>query len=315
MLSTGKPHTDIQSETWFDALLPASARPYTRLARLDRPIGAWLLFIPGLWSIWIAGGAGEFDAYGFAILPTLLWLTLLFLVGAVVMRAAGCVVNDLWDEDLDRQVSRTAGRPLASGALRRRHALIFLACLLLIGLVIVLMMKPVVFWLALLSLVFVGLYPLAKRVTHWPQAMLGLTFNFGALMGAAAVLGAVPVWALVLYAGCFLWTIGYDTIYAHQDREDDISVGVKSTALLFGEKTKPIIRALYVGAVLAWGCALWLAGAGVLAWMGLLAAAATLVWQVRSVDIHAPDKCLMLFKFSAWTGWVWGVGLVLDFII
>ena len=115
MLSTGKPHTDIQSETWFDALLPASARPYTRLARLDRPIGAWLLFIPGLWSIWIAGGAGEFDANGVAILPTLLWLTLLFLVGAIVMRAAGCVVNDLWDEDLDRQVSRTAGRPLASG--------------------------------------------------------------------------------------------------------------------------------------------------------------------------------------------------------
>ena len=155
------------------------------------------------------------------------------------------------------------------------HALIFLACLLLIGLVIVLMMKQVVFWLALLSLVFVGLYPLAKRVTHWPQAMLGLTFNFGALMGASAVLGVVPVWALVLYAGCFLWTIGYDTIYAHQDREDDISVGVKSTALLFGEKTKPIIRALYVGAVLAWGCALWLAWAGVLAWMGLIAAAAT----------------------------------------
>ena len=242
-------------------------------------------------------------------------VNLLFLVGAIVMRAARCVVKDLCDEDLDRQVSRTAGRPLASGALRRRHALIFLACLLLIGLVIVLMMKPVVFWLALLSLVFVGLYPLAKRVTHWPQAMLGLTFNFGALMGVSAVLGVVPVWALVLYAGCFLWTIGYDTIYAHQDREDDISVGVKSTALLFGEKTKPIIRALYVGAVLAWGCALWLAGAGVLAWIGLIAAAATLVWQVRSVDIHAPDTCLMLFKFSAWTGWVWGIGLVLDSII
>jgi len=314
-LSTGKPHTDIQSNTWFDAFLPVSARPYTRLARLDRPIGAWLLFIPGLWSIWLAGGVNQIDSSNEASVLSLVWLTFLFFLGAIVMRAAGCVVNDLWDEDLDKQVSRTAGRPLASGALTRRQAFIFLAGLLLIGLVIVLVMKAIVFWLALLSLVFVGLYPLAKRVTHWPQAMLGLTFNFGALMGVAAVLGTVPLWALTLYGGCFLWTIGYDTIYAHQDREDDISVGVKSTALLFGEKTKPIIRALYLGAVIAWGLALWLAGAGAFAWIGLVAAAGTLVWQVRSVNIHAPDKCLMLFKFSAWTGWVWAIGLVIDALV
>ena len=310
-LSTGKPHSDIQSQTWFDTFLPSRWKPYTRLARFDRLIGAWLLFIPGLWSIWIAAGTTEVAAS----LPTAVFLTVLFGVGAIVMRAAGCVVNDLWDRDLDKAVTRTANRPLASGQIDRHNALVFLAVLLALGLIIVLLMRPVVLLLAVLSLFFVVLYPLAKRVTYWPQAVLGLTFNFGALMGAAAVTGTIPGWSILLYVGCFLWTIGYDTIYAHQDREDDLAIGVKSTALLFGDQTKPIVRGLFFASSLCWAGTLLISGAGIVAWIGLGAAIGTLIWQVRSIDIYKPEKCLALFKFSAWTGWLWAIALGADTLL
>ena len=241
-------HTDIAAEGWV-ARLPAGWRPYLLLARLDRPIGAWLLFLPGLWGILLAGPR-----------PDTLRLVLLFALGSIVMRAAGCVVNDLWDRDIDRRVSRTAGRPLASGALRARHALAFLAALLAVGLLVLLQLNPLAEALGAASLILVALYPLAKRVTWWPQLMMGFTFGFGAPLGYAAAAGRLDgAWA-ALYGAAILWDLGFDTIYAHQDREDDALVGVKSTARLFGERTRPFLAACYAGTLLLLGLAGWLGG-------------------------------------------------------
>ncbi|MFM8617047.1 MAG: UbiA family prenyltransferase, partial [Alphaproteobacteria bacterium] len=203
-------HTDIRSAGWV-ARLPQAWRPYALLMRLDRPIGSWLLFLPGLWAFamvapdWRQG----------------LWLTALFGLGAVLMRGAGCVVNDLWDRDLDRQVERTAGRPLASGALRARHAVVFLALVLSAALLILLQLNRAAQLLGVASLLPVLLYPLAKRVTDWPQAVLGVIFSWAAPMGYAAVTGGLDLAAIALWAAGFFWILGYDTIYAHQDREDD----------------------------------------------------------------------------------------------
>ncbi|MGH7213088.1 MAG: 4-hydroxybenzoate octaprenyltransferase, partial [Acetobacteraceae bacterium] len=245
-------HTDIAASGWT-ARLPRAWRPYALLARLDRPIGAWLLFLPGLWSILLAGApAGK-----------ALWLIALFALGAALMRAAGCVVNDIWDRDLDRRVTRTAGRPLASGAIGVRQALLFLAALLGGSLAILLLLDPLAQALGVFSLVLVALYPLAKRVTWWPQLMMGLTFGFGAPLGYAAAAGRIDAAWAVLYAAAILWDLGFDTIYAHQDREDDALAGVKSTARLFGERTRPFLAACYTAALVALGIAGWLAGLGV----------------------------------------------------
>lgn len=283
-------HTDIAAEGWV-ARLPAGWRPYLLLARLDRPIGAWLLFLPGLWGILLAG-------------PRLdtAWLILLFALGSIVMRSAGCVVNDLWDRDIDRQVSRTAGRPLASGALRARHALAFLAVLLGIGLLILLQLNLLAEALGAGSLILVALYPLAKRVTWWPQLMMGVTFGFGAPLGYAAAAGRLDwAWA-VLYGAAILWDLGFDTIYAHQDREDDALVGVKSTARLFGERTRPFLAACYAGTLLLLALAGWLSGLSGWFYPALLLPAALLLWQVVALDINDPALCLRLFKFNRETG-------------
>lgn len=283
-------HTDIAAEGWV-ARLPAGWRPYLLLARLDRPIGAWLLFLPGLWGILLAGPR-----------PDTAWLILLFALGSIVMRSAGCVVNDLWDRDIDRQVSRTAGRPLASGALRARHALAFLAVLLAIGLLILLQLNRLAEALGAGSLILVALYPLAKRVTWWPQLMMGVTFGFGAPLGYAAAAGRLDwAWA-VLYGAAILWDLGFDTIYAHQDREDDALVGVKSTARLFGERTRPFLAACYAGTLLLLALAGWLSGLSGWFYPALLLPAALLLWQVVALDINDPALCLRLFKFNRETG-------------
>jgi 4-hydroxybenzoate polyprenyltransferase len=283
--------TDIIADGWV-ARLPARARPYALLARLDRPIGAWLLFLPGLWGILLARRP---DAASFL-------LALLFAIGSVVMRAAGCVVNDIWDRDLDRRVARTAGRPLASGALGLRQALVFLAALLLAGLAVLLQLNWRAQALGAASLLLVALYPLAKRVTWWPQLVMGFTFGFGAPLGFVAAGGAIgPAWA-ALYAAAIAWDLGFDTIYAHQDREDDAAIGVRSTARLFGERTRPFLAAVYAGTIVL------LAGAGVLAGLraaffpALAAPAAALAWQVARLDIHDPAGCLALFRFNRETG-------------
>ncbi len=278
-------HTDIRSGGWV-ARLPQAWRPYALLMRLDRPIGSWLLFLPGLWAFamvapdWRQG----------------LWLTALFGLGAVLMRGAGCVVNDLWDRDLDRQVERTAGRPLASGALRARHALVFLALVLAVALLILLQLNGAAQVLGVASLVPVVLYPLAKRVTDWPQAVLGVIFSWAAPMGYAAVMGGLDAAALALWAAGFFWILGYDTIYAHQDREDDALVGIRSSALRLGERTRPFLILCYGLTMGLLALAGWLAGLAPWYLLGLALPGAMLARQVIQLDIADPALCLRLFK-------------------
>ncbi len=284
-------HTDIRASGWV-ARLPDRWRPYALLARLDRPIGAWLLFLPGLWSILLARAP---------VLPTLR-LIVLFAVGAVLMRGAGCVVNDMWDRDMDRRVTRTAARPLASGALRLRHAAAFLALLLGASLLILLQLTPLAQALGVASLVLVALYPLAKRVTWWPQAVLGITFGWGAPMGFAAATGRIDLAAVALYAACIAWILGYDTIYAHQDREDDALIGVRSTARLFARATRPFLVACYAATLALLAIAGWLAQLGVWFYPALALPALLLGGQVIRLRIDDPALCLRLFKSNREVG-------------
>ncbi|WP_439580454.1 4-hydroxybenzoate octaprenyltransferase [Elioraea sp.] len=281
------------------AALPEAARPYAVLIRLDRPIGTWLLFLPGLWGLALAGSPWPDP-----------WLVALFGIGAVVMRGAGCVVNDLWDRDIDRRVARTAARPLASGAITPLRALVFLAALLSLGLIILLQLHPLAIALGVASLLPIAIYPLMKRVTWWPQAFLGVTFNWGVPMGYAAAAGTLDAAALVLYAAAFFWTLGYDTIYAHQDRADDALIGVHSTARLFGERTRPFLGACYVVAV----ALVALSGAllGMSAWFfaALALPASLLARQVVTLDIHDVAQCGRLFRANREVGLAVAAALV-----
>jgi 4-hydroxybenzoate polyprenyltransferase len=293
-------HTDIRDRGWV-ARLPAGWRPFALLMRADRPIGAWLLFLPGLWAIALHAASWSEG----------LRLVALFALGAFVMRGAGCVVNDLWDRELDRQVERTRGRPLASGAVTPRGALVFLAVLGAIGLAVLLQLNTPARWLGVLSLVPVALYPLAKRVTDYPQAMLGLTFGWGALLGTAAATGALPASGLWLYAAAIAWILGYDTIYAHQDREDDALAGIRSTALRFGERTRPFLLACYAAMLLFLLLAGWSAGLGPWFWPALLGPAVLLLRQLRRLDIHDPALCLALFHGNREVGLLVALALLL----
>ncbi|MBY0332404.1 MAG: 4-hydroxybenzoate octaprenyltransferase [Acetobacteraceae bacterium] len=284
-------YTDIRAGGWV-ARLPEGWRPYALLMRLDRPIGAWLLVLPGLWGIALLA-----PSWGQG-----LWLAALFGLGAVVTRGAGCVVNDLWDRELDRRVGRTRGRPLASGAVTPRQALLFLGVLGLIGLAILVQLKTVAILVGLASMVPVVLYPLAKRVTDWPQAVLGVTFGWGALLGPAAATGTLGWEAAALYAAAIAWILGYDTIYAHQDREDDALVGIGSTALKFGERTRPFLAACYAATIALLALAGWAAGLGALFWPALALPAGLLARQVATLDIRDPARCLKLFKANREVG-------------
>ncbi len=284
-------HTDIAASGWVSKL-PRAWLPYLLLARVDRPIGTWLLVLPGMWGILLARASW----------PETARLIVLFGIGGLVMRAAGCVVNDLWDRDIDRRVARTAGRPLASGAIRPRQALVFLAALLACGLLVLLSLNRLSQMLGIASLVLVGLYPLAKRVTWWPQLAMGFTFGFGAPLGYAAAAGRVDLICALLYAAAILWDLGFDTIYAHQDREDDALAGVHSTARLFGENTRPFLAACYIAAVLAFALAGWSAGLGWWFYPALALPAALLARQVIRLDIHDPAGCLTLFRANREAG-------------
>jgi 4-hydroxybenzoate polyprenyltransferase len=284
-------HTDIVATGWV-ALLPRSWLPWLLLARVDRPIGIWLLFLPGLWGILLSGSVPRESAR----------LTLLFAVGSVVMRAAGCVVNDLWDRDIDRKVARTAGRPLASGVLSPVQGLVFAGALLLVGLLILLQLDSLAQLLGVASLLLVALYPLAKRVTWWPQLMMGFTFGFGAPLGYAAGAGRLDAACAALYGAAILWDLGFDTIYAHQDREDDALVGVKSTARLFGERTAPFLAICYGGSMLLLVIAGWLTGLGGWYYPALALPALLFARQIARLDIHDPGLCLRLFKSNREAG-------------
>lgn len=284
-------HTDIVRTGWV-ARLPAAWVSYALLARADRPIGFWLLFLPGLWSIVLAAPDAAAGAR----------LVLLFGMGSIVMRAAGCVVNDMWDRELDRKVARTAGRPLASGALRMRQAAWFLAGLLAAGLAILVQLGWLAQVLGVASLGLVALYPLAKRVTWWPQLMLGATFGWGAPMGFAAASGTMGAAAWLLYGAAIAWILGYDTIYAHQDREDDALVGVRSTARLFAARSRAFVGACYLATVLLLLAAGWAGGSGWAFFAAMAVPAGLLAWQAGRLDIHDPALCLRLFKANREVG-------------
>ena len=295
-----QPYTDIAAGGWVSRL-PRAWMPYVLLARLDRPIGWWLLFLPGLWSILLARAPAAQSA----------WLIAFFLVGAVLMRSAGCVVNDMWDREMDQRVTRTAGRPLASGAISMREAGTFLAALLLAALVILLQLNTYARLLGVASLALVASYPLAKRVTWWPQLALGFTFGWGAPMGYAAAAGRLGGAAVLLYAASIAWILGYDTIYAHQDREDDALVGVRSTARLFGRATRPFLAACYAATILLLAVAGAAAGLSWLFDAALILPAALLALQVTRLDIDDPGLCLRLFKANREAGLAVGIAILL----
>lgn len=280
--------SDINNKGWV-AHVPALLQPFVILMRLDRPIGTWLLLLPGWWAVVLAsGGIMQMNASDVR-------LFLLFGIGAVIMRGAGCIINDLWDRDFDRAVERTHSRPLAAGTVSVRAALAFLCLLLFAGLCILLQMGFVAILLGILTLPLIISYPLMKRVTWWPQFFLGITFNSGALIGWAAVTGAVGLPALLIYLGGILWTLGYDTVYAHQDKDDDALIGVKSTARKFGTASKTWIIGFYAAALILIAAGYLLAGAG---WSSLLLllAAAQLAWQVRTWDMNDPASSLAIFR-------------------
>jgi 4-hydroxybenzoate polyprenyltransferase len=290
---------------WVDTFAPAWSRPYLRLARLDRPIGSWLLLLPCWWSAALAAVAAGRAA------PSIIHIALFF-VGAFAMRGAGCTWNDIVDRDLDGSVERTRSRPIPSGQVSVRKAFVFLLLQALVGLGVLISFNRFTIALGIASLAIVAVYPFMKRITYWPQIVLGLAFSWGALMGWAAAFGRLGAPPLLLYAGSIAWVIGYDTIYAHQDREDDALIGVKSTALLFGERTKRMLSLFYALAVLLIAVAGYTAGAGPVFGMGLLAFAGHLAWQVARLDINDPDRCLALFKSDRDAGLILFAGLLLD---
>jgi 4-hydroxybenzoate polyprenyltransferase len=290
---------------WVDTLAPAWSRPYLRLARLDRPIGSWLLLLPCWWSSALAAIAAHRGA------PSLAHLALFF-IGAFAMRGAGCTWNDIIDRDLDRSVERTRSRPIPSGQVSVFQAAIFLVLQSLVGLAVLLTFNVFTIALGIASLAIVAVYPFMKRITYWPQIVLGLAFSWGALMGWAAFFGGLGAPPLLLYVGSIAWVIGYDTIYAHQDREDDALIGIKSTALLFGERTKLMLALFYSIAVVLIGAAGVTAGAGAIFGIGLLAFAAHLAWQVVRLDISDPDLCLAVFKSDRDAGLILFAGLLAD---
>jgi 4-hydroxybenzoate polyprenyltransferase len=290
---------------WVDRRAPARWRPYLRLARFDRPIGAWLLLVPCWWSSGLAAIAAG------ARLPNL-WHLALFLVGAFAMRGAGCTWNDIVDRDLDGRVERTRSRPIPSGQVTLAAAAAFLVIEALVGLLVLLQFNLYAIATGIASLAIVAVYPFMKRITWWPQIVLGLAFSWGALMGWAAAFGRLDAPALLLYAGSIAWVIGYDTIYAHQDREDDALIGIKSTARLFGDRTRPMLVLFDGVAVALIGIAGGLAGAGLPFLIGLAGFAAHLGWQIAHLDIGDPELCLKLFKSNRDAGLILFAGMVID---
>ncbi len=298
---------DAAPGNWVDRLAPQAWKPYLRLARFDRPIGAWLLLFPAWWSQALAEvSLGQ--PY-----PNV-WYLALFWVGAFVMRGAGCTYNDIVDRDFDARVARTAARPIPSGQVSVFQAFVFLGFLCAIGLLVLVQFNLFTIALGASSLLLIAIYPFMKRVTFWPQAVLGLTFKWGALVGWAAVTGGLSAAPILFYAGCVLWTIGYDTIYAHQDKEDDALLGLKSTALRFGADTRRWLAAFFTGTVILWALAAAMAGAHVPYFVSLALVSAHFTWQVGTLDIADPDNCLARFKSNQVVGWILFFGLVADML-
>lgn len=297
---------DAVPNNWVDRYAPASWRPYLRLARADRPIGTWLLLFPCWWSLGLAQ-LSQGDGY-----PNI-WYLLLFAAGALVMRGAGCAYNDYVDREFDARVARTRSRPIPSGQVSPRAALVFVVCLSLVGLLVLIQFNTLTIVTGIASLALVALYPFMKRFTYWPQFVLGLTFNWGALVGWTAATGSLSMPPLLLYAGCVAWTIGYDTIYAHQDKEDDLMLGLKSTAIRFGENTKAWLAALFALTTILWTAVALMAGAGIPLLAALAVIAIHFAWQVRTLDTSDSDNCLERFRANRTVGLIFFAGILAEF--
>lgn len=305
---TQKNVADAVKGHWVDTRAPEWLKPYARLARWDRPIGWWLLLLPCWWSAALAGEASNNIVN--------IWHLVLFMVGAIAMRGAGCTYNDLIDRDIDAQVARTKSRPLPSGQITVRQTQIFVALQALTGLMVLLQFNKYTIILGFCSLPIVAIYPFMKRITNWPQIVLGFAFSWGALMGYAAIYGALTHGApFFLYTGAILWTIGYDTIYAHQDQEDDAVIGVKSTARMFGKNSQQIIGLFFGGAITMIAIAIFMTGGGIASIIGLAAFAAHLGWQVASLQPDNPDRCLKQFRSNRNAGLLLFAGLAIQTLI
>ena len=323
---------DAPANIWVYRLLPRGIWPYAQLARWDRPIGWWLLMWPCLWSFALSfrvfldnppATLTDNDIAPLLVVGQFVQGVFFFWLGAVMMRGAGCTYNDFVDAGIDAKVARTASRPIPSGRVTRRQAAMFTVVQALVGLVCLLgvsligraTLNEFAVLLGISSLVIVAAYPFAKRITDWPQFVLGLAFSWGALMGWAAIFANLTVIPVLLYVGSILWVIGYDTIYAHQDKEDDALIGVRSTARLFGDKTKPALIILYSGTLALMAAAFWLASADWPAYLGLALGCAHMIWQVVSLDIEDADNCLALFKSNSHFGWLVFGGLLVDILV
>ncbi|MCJ9695721.1 4-hydroxybenzoate octaprenyltransferase [Rhizobium sp. PRIMUS64] len=304
--------SDAPSDNWVYRILPPWLWPYAQLARWDRPIGWQLLMWPCFWSATLAANAaiGE-GIYSGSLLVSHLFL---YFIGAVAMRGAGCTYNDLVDHEIDMEVARTRSRPLPSGRVTRRRAKIFIGLQALVGLFVLLQFNWLNVFLGVLSLGIVAFYPFAKRFTDWPQFYLGLAFSWGALMGWAGIFGGLSFAAILLYAASVAWTIGYDTIYAHQDKEDDELIGVRSTARLFGDRTRQWLIGLYGLTLVLMFIAFALTGANLIAFLGLLGAAGMFAWQIVRLDIDDADQCLALFKSNNRVGLIIFFGLFISLL-
>ena len=303
---------DAPSDNWVYRILPPWLWPYAQLARWDRPIGWQLLMWPCFWSATLAANAAIEPRVFFGAL--LLYHLFLYFIGSVAMRGAGCTYNDLVDQEIDMQVARTRSRPLPSGRVTRRQAKIFIGLQALVGLFVLLQFNWFAVLLGMLSLGVVALYPFAKRFTDWPQFFLGLAFSWGALMGWAGIFGSLSFSAFLLYLASVVWTIGYDTIYAHQDKEDDELIGVRSTARLFGERTRLALVGLYGLTLVLMFLSFALADVNLLAFIGLLIAAGMFAWQIRTLDINDGAQCLALFKSNTRVGLIIFLGLFVSLL-
>jgi 4-hydroxybenzoate polyprenyltransferase len=299
---------DAPATNWVDRLLPPALQPYARLARLGAPIGWWLLLIPCWWGLVlarIAAGGG---------IPNL-WYAALFLIGAIVMRGAGCTLNDIADRDFDAKVARTRSRPIPSGQITVKASLVFLAVQCFAGLLILLQFNIFTIFLGAASLIIVAIYPFMKRITYWPQLFLGLAFNWGTLVGWSAIHASLSAAPILLYAGGIFWTLAYDTIYAHQDKEDDALIGIKSTALKFGQASIYWIAFFFAAALILIDAAIWLAGGGLIAHMGIAGAALHAAWQISRLELDDSARCWMLFLSNRQFGLIVLAGLLLDCVV
>ena len=305
--NTPAPVADAQSGNWVDRHAPDWLKPYARLARWDRPIGFWLLFWPCAWGLALAAVADPARGFDW-------WGVILMLVGAILMRGAGCTFNDIVDRDIDMKVARTRSRPIPSGQVTARDALVFLLAQALLASVVLFQFNRFTVWAGIASLGLVAIYPFMKRITWWPQAFLGLAFSYGALVGWSSQTGGFAMPALLLYFGTILWVIAYDTIYALQDVEDDALIGVKSTALLFGSHARLIVSGFYAAAYVLWLAAATIAGAGIVFAVLSLVAAAILFWQVQTLDAAVPDNALARFKANHYVGVALSLALLADWV-